>query len=110
MAGCYAGGIKCKLKSLLLFPKAPSVHSSISSSAGGMGEELTSSPSKESMAASRKGSNVSVTRMAKILSQESQSNLRKDSSASTMTSRTANTIAQSLRILMLGDNRLGDDC
>lgn len=48
--------------------------------------------------------------MAKILSQESVTNSRKDSSASTITSRTANTIAQSLRILLLGDNRLGDDC
>jgi adenylate cyclase len=94
------------------FPKPPSVHSSISSSAstGGLNEELSPSPSKESIPASRKNSSVSVGRIAKILSQESSSNLRKDSSASTMTSRTANTIAQSLRVLLLGDNRLGDDC
>lgn len=93
------------------FPKPPSVHSSISSSTSGAGEELTISPSKESIPASRKNSSVSVGRMAKILSQESvNGNLRKESSASSMTSRTANTIAQSLRMLMLGDNRLGDDC
>ena len=97
------------------FPKPPSVHSSISSSASGVGEELTTSPSKEFTPASRKNSNVSVAnvsvgRMAKILSQESVGNLRKDSSASTMTSRTANTIAQSLRALLLADNRLNDDC
>jgi adenylate cyclase len=92
------------------FPKPPSVHSSISSSTSGTGEELTASPSKEMIPASRKNSGVSVGRMAKILSQESVNSLRKDSSASTMTSRTANTIAQSLRALLLGDNRLGDDC
>jgi len=94
------------------FPKPPAVHSSISSSAStnGIGDELSPSPSKESVPASRKNSSVSVGRMAKILSQESASNLRKDSSASSMTSRTANTIAHSLRVLLLGDNRLGDDC
>lgn len=93
------------------FPKAPPAHSSISSSVSMLGEELTSSSSKEAtVSSSRKNSSVSVGRMAKILSHESVSSLRKDSTASTMTSRTANTIAQSLRVLMLGDNRLGDDC
>ena len=92
------------------FPKPPPAHSSFSSSTSGIGDELTSSPSRETIAASRKNSNVSVGRMTKILSQESVANSRKDSSASTMTSRTANTIAQSLKVLLLGDNRLGDDC
>ena len=92
------------------FPKPPPTYSSFSSSTSGLGEELTSSPSRETIAASRKNSNVSVGRMAKILSQESVANSRKDSSASTMTSRTANTIAQSLKMLLLGDNRLVDDC
>jgi adenylate cyclase len=104
-------GLNATSNLLSSFPKPPSVHSSISSSTSGMGEELTSSPSKESIvAASRKNSGVSVGRMAKVLAQENATNLRKDSSASTMTSRTANTIAQSLRMLMLGDNRLGDEC
>jgi len=102
-------GLNATSNLLNSFPKPPPAHSSISSSTTGLGEELTTSPSKETIPASRKNSNVSVGRMAKILSQESVGSLRKDSSASTMTSRTANTIAQSLKILMLGDNRLGDD-
>jgi adenylate cyclase len=103
-------GLNVASNLLNAFPKPPPAHSSISSSTSGIGEELTSSPSNVSVPASRKNSSVSVSRMAKILSQESVQNLRKDSSASTMTSRTANTIAQSLKMLMLGDNRLGDDC
>ena len=102
-------GLNATSNLLSAFPKPPSVHSSISSSASGLGEELNTSPSKETVPASRKNSSVSVGRMAKIMSQETVSSMRKDSSASTMTSRTANTIAQSLRVLMLGDNRLGDD-
>ena len=102
-------GLNATSNLLNSFPKPPPAHSSISSSTSGVGEELTSSSSKETIPASRKNSSVSVGRMAKIMSLESVSNLRKDSSASTMTSRTANTIAQSLKILMLGDNRLGDD-
>ena len=100
-------GLNVTSNLLNAFPKPPPAHSSISSSTG-TGEELSPSPSNVS--ASRKNSGVSVGRMAKILSQESVSNMRKDSTASTMTSRIANTFAQSLKMLMLGDNRLGDDC
>lgn len=102
-------GLNATSNLLNSFPKPPPAHSSISSSTSGLGEELTASSSKETIPASRKNSSVSVGRMAKILSQESVGSLRKDSSASSMTSRTSNTIAQSLKILMLGDNRLGDD-
>lgn len=103
-------GLNVASNLLTSFPKPPPAHSSISSTTSGLGDELTSSPSRETISASRKNSGVSVGRMAKILSQESVTSLRKDSSASSMASRTANTIAQSLKTLMLGDNRLGDDC